>query len=385
MRANAREPSLMLPPNLKNAGSARFAGSVAELDRGQWDACFNNDIEGYNYHAGVERGGVGGFKFGWYVIEDAGRMICAAPAFTTQYDLATTAQGTIRKVLQRAQPWIPGHLKLGMSCLGSPVTERCQIGFAPALDLGARHEVIGALFDYWAGHAKRQGISLLGLKDLSATDRETLSPALDKAGFFMAASMPSASLNIDFSSEDEYLARLSSSTRKDMRRKLKSRIQIRVERTSDVSLVLGGITEMYRETRARSDWAFEELEDSYFRNVLESVGKSAFFTLYWCGERLVAANLLLSDGTRLLDKFFVMKGDEGRQYNLYFLSWFENIAYCLANGLSAYESGQAGYETKTRLGSELQRTCLGFRHRNPLLHGLLGLASPMLAIDQPDT
>ena len=384
MRANARAPSLMPPPDPARGRSTRFVASVEALDRGLWDQCFNNDIEGYDYHRGVERGGVGGFKFGWYAVEETGRMICAAPAFTTQYDLATTAQGAVRKVLQGVQPWVPGQLRLGLSCLGSPVTERCQLGFAPALDLVGRQEALVELFDFWADHAKGQGISLLGLKDLSTPDREALAPALNRAGFRLAASMPSASLTIDFASEDDYLARLSASTRKDMRRKLKSRAQIRVERTHEIRPVIGDITEMYRETRARSDWAFEELEDSYFQNILESAGKNSFFTLYWARERLVAANLMLCDGTRLLDKFFVMRAAEGRQHNLYFLSWFENIAYCLEHGQKIYESGQAGYETKMRLGSELQRTWLGFRHSNPVLHRLLGLASPLLAIDQPD-
>ena len=370
--------------DVTSTGAVRFVASVAELDRAQWNACFKNEIENYDYHHGVERSGVGGFEFGWYVIENAGHIICAAPAFTTRYDLATTAQGAVRTVLQRIQPWVPGRLTLALSCLGSPVTERCQIGFSPELDRAARNAVLTQLIDHWRQHAASSGISLLGLKDLSQSDSDGFAQALAASGFRMTASMPSASLKIDFDSEEAYLGKLSSATRKDMRRKLKSRDNIRVERVCEAEHLLGEIMEMYQETRARSDWAFESLDASYFSNVVEDMKGAAFFTLYWAGDKLVAANLLIGANHRLLDKFFVMRGDEGRRHNLYFLSWFENIRYCLAHGLTVYESGQAGYETKLRLGSELHRNWLGFHHGNRIVQGLLGMAAPLLAVDQPD-
>ena len=187
---------------------------------------------------------------------------------------------------------------------------------------------------------------------------------------------------IDFAGIENYLARLSPGTRKDMRRKLKSRAEIRVETCSDIIGFTDAILAMYRETRARSDWAFEDLPASYFTHVL-AADPNALFKLYFAGGTLVGANLLLSDGRTLLDKFFVMRGEEGRRLNLYFLSWFENIAHCLQHKLSHYHSGQAGYETKLRLGSNLHPSWMGFRHRNPILHAVLNLAAPLLSVEQP--
>ena len=75
---------------------------------------------------------------------------------------------------------------------------------------------------------------------------------------------------------------------------------------------------------------------------------------------------------------------EGREHNLYFLSWFSNIRLCLELGLSRYQSGQAAYANKLRLGSRLIPTTMHFRHRNRVLNCVLSWAAPLLAPDVPE-
>lgn len=84
----------------------------------------------------------------------------------------------------------------------------------------------------------------------------------------------------------------------------------------------------------------------------------------------------------LIDKFFCMDETAGRPYNLYYLSWFENIGYCLKNGLKRYQSGQAYYTNKVRLGSRLTPNEMYFRHRNPVVQRLLRLVAPYFAADE---
>ena len=194
--------------------------------------------------------------------------------------------------------------------------------------------------------------------------------------------MPTAWLNIDFASIDEYLSRLSSSTRKDMRRKLRSSDRLRLEYKTNVDDVLAEIMTLYHDTRNRSEWQFEELTPGYFQGVLARMPERSFCTLYYAGNQLLAANLLIHDEHTLLDKFFCMNGEYGRPYNLYFLSWFTNIRFCLERGLMRYQSGQAYYENKLRLGSRLTRNTIYFKHRNMLAQGLLRFAAPLLSADE---
>ena len=105
-----------------------------------------------------------------------------------------------------------------------------------------------------------------------------------------------------------------------------------------------------------------------------------FNTLYLKDDELLAANFLLHDETCLIDKFFVM-GEAGRAHNLYFVSWFDNVAWCLDNSVRWFQAGQAAYAGKLRLGCELVRTDMAFSHRNPLVAQVLKLASPLFAAD----
>ena len=71
--------------------------------------------------------------------------------------------------------------------------------------------------------------------------------------------MPTASLDIDFTSIDEYLSRLSSSTRQDMRRKLRSLDHLRDEYRTNINDLVAEIMVLYHDTRNRSEWQLEEL------------------------------------------------------------------------------------------------------------------------------
>lgn len=357
--------------------------SITDLDRASWERCYAGCVEGYDYYRAVERAGIHGFTFGWFVVEQERSIVAAVPVFFTEYDLATTAQGTVAAVLGALRRWVPGELRLRLSCLGSPETESCSFGFDKDLCAEQCDALLEVMLDAWFDHATRRGISLLGMKDVSQADYERYGSILQRHRYTPVASLPLAYLVIDFQSTDEYLSRLSSATRKDMRRKLRRRSDIRVEFADRLDHVLVELMEMYSETRARSDWQFETLSGDYFKNLKAGLGDAALVALYYRGPQLIAANLLLVDGDTLLDKFFVMRSDPGRDLNLYFISWFTNIDICLGRGLKRYLSGQAAYDTKLRLGCKLQLNWLFFQHRNTAVNWLLRLVAPLLAVRAP--
>jgi uncharacterized protein len=138
---------------------------------------------------------------------------------------------------------------------------------------------------------------------------------------------------------------------------------------------------MYLETRARSDFSFETLSPAYFTEVLARMPGRARVALYFCGEELVGANLLLLSQRQLVDKFFVMQADVGRRLNLYFLSWLVNIEICLNAGLTSYTSGQGAAETKLRLGSQFSPNWIYYKHLNPVMNWVLTAVSRFVALE----
>ncbi len=360
----------------------RVIDTLHKIDKAQWDACFPGEVENYDYLLAIEESALVGFSFLYVTAWEGGTLRAAAPMFRSDYSLDTTLQGFGRKLTRSIGNAFPKLLTVKLACLGSPCTECGVIGFHPQLDEQEKRALIDDLLIGFETYAQSQSCRLLGIKDIPEPFQRRFGNQFQDAKFSTVPGMPTASLDVDFTSIDEYLSRLSSSTRKDMRRKLRSLDRLRVEYKTNINDVLPEIMTLYHDTRNRSEWQFEELTPGYFQGVLARMPERSFCASYYAGNQLLAANLLIHDEHTLIDKFFCMNSEYGRAYNLYFLSWFTNIRFCLEHGLIRYQSGQAYYENKLRLGSRLTRNTMYFKHRNSLAHGILRFAAPLLGADE---
>ncbi len=360
----------------------RVLHSLGEIARSEWNRCFPEEVENYDYLLAVEESGLKEFSFRYVTAWQGGELQSAVPLFITDYSLDTTLQGIGRRFTASIKNRFPTLLTLKLACLGSPCTESGTIGFYPRLNDPQRQELFRAMLGYFESYGTAQGCRLLAAKDIPEPFQRRFAEVFQDAKFSTVPGLPTAWLNIDFASIDEYLGRLSPGTRKDMRRKLRAADRLRVEYETEVEEVLPELMALYHDTRNRSQWQFEELTPDYFTGVLARMPGRSFCTLYYAGSELLAANLLIHDERTLIDKFFCMNGESGRAYNLYFVSWFANIRLCLERGFTRYQSGQAYYENKLRLGSGLTRNTIFFKHRNALAHGLLRFAAPLLSADE---
>jgi uncharacterized protein len=360
----------------------RVINSLQDIDKQQWDACFPDEVENYDYLLAIEESVLPGFSFRYLTAWNGNTLQAAAPMFLTYYSLDTTLQGVGRTLTSSIKNAFPKLLTLKLACIGSPCTECGVIGFHPRLNEHERLDQLVEMLVYFEDYAAAQSCPLLGIKDIAEPFQRCFGKQFEAAGFSTMPGMPTASLDIDFTSIDEYLSRLSASTRKDMRRKLRSLDRLQVKYRTNINDVLAEIMTLYHATRSRSEWQFEELTPGYFQGVLARMPERSFCALYYAGDQLLAANLLIHDERTLIDKFFCMDGERGRPHNLYFLSWFTNIRFCLERALIRYQSGQAYYENKLRLGSRLTRNMIYFKHRNILAHGLLRFAAPLFSADE---
>jgi predicted N-acyltransferase len=355
--------------------------SLAAVDRAQWDALFAETLEGYDYLLAVERAGLEGFRWRYVLASEDGVLVAAVPAFLTDYPVETTLTGPGKRTIERVRRVLPGFLKLGLACLGSPCTTTASLGFAPGIAQAERPALLRALLAAFEADARREGCGLFASKDVVEADRPLWDAAARPMGYRPMASLPIAGLDIDFPDMDAYFARLSYTARKDMRRKLRVLDRLRVEVRAEVGDLADRLMALYEQTRARAEMSFEHLTAAYFIGVPRQMPGRAFWVLYFEGEELLAANLLVQDDTILLDKYFLMDAARGRALNLYFVSWFTNVRLCLERGLTRYRSGQAAYENKLRLGSDLTRTSIYFRHRNPVLNRVMRLFAPLFSAD----
>lgn len=361
--------------------------SIRDIPRTEWDACFAGDPESWSYYRAVEDSGLEAFSWVYLAAREQGRVVAVAPAFITDYRLDTTIQGRWKSALRPLLRRLERRLTLKLLCLGSPLADKCHLGFAPDLPVASRGEVAGRMLASLEAFAAGHGIGLLAAKDVAEAD---LDPGVfEAAGYARQAGLPNAVLALPEGGEDAYLGSLSHAARRDVRRKLRSQGLVRIELRRGVEALerVPEIVRLYEGQRSRSrvDFdQFENLTEAYFRNVLIEKGGAAVVFLYFYEERLVAFNFCYHTDRLFIDKFIGFAPLPARALDLYVVSWMTNVRYCIARRIPLLQTGQTGYAMKRRLGSQLKPNWTFFRHRNRFVNAILRLAGPLLAADRHD-
>lgn len=356
--------------------------TIRAIPRSAWNDCFPGALEDWDYYVAVENAAIDDFQWRYLAVFEDGALVAVAAAFITHYRLDTTVSGAGKRLTSRLERLWPGVLQVGLYAIGSPVAERCDVGFASSVPEGHRPLLLKHLLLAARQDADEFGIGLVAVKDAPTQDPHW-ADSCRAAGFQSMPSLPTGLLPLPYGSVDAYLGSLGKSTRKDLRRKLRAPGP-RVEWRRNIDDVLPEVMRLYESTLTRAELQFERLPASYFTGVLEHLEQRAVCALYWVDEHLVAFNLILVDEHRLVDKFFGHDVEFTRDYNLYFRSWLTNVDYCIQHNIALYECGQAGYASQLRLGCEFEGNSLFFRHRNRLVNGLLRLVKMFLRPDRSD-
>lgn len=356
--------------------------SIGEIPREQWDRLFPGELEGWDYYRAAEEAALADFEWLYFTLWRDGRAVLAVPAFVTSYRLDTTAQGAVRRVAGFISRLAPRLLSLRLMCLGSPVAEVCQLGIDPGAPPHEHAAWLAQLLAEVEQYAARRRIGLLGVKD--APDDSALARACEAAGYVRMPGMPTAVLPIGFADESGYLRGLSRATRKDLKRKMRSVASLRIEQREQIDDVIDQMMPLYEEMWARAELKLERLTPQYFLAVMRRMPGTALCFLYWHEDRLVAFNLVLVNERYMIDKFLGMNLTVARTLNLYYVSWMENVRFCLSRGIGLFQPGQALYREKTRMGCRLDANWQYFRHRSPPVHAVLRLLSRVMGLDRFD-
>ena len=350
-----------------------------------WDRCLPDEAESHAYYRACHGQDPGAVPAAITVARE-GHIIAVAPMMGLSYRLDTSLQGPLRRFTDWLNSVWDGVLRIDVIGLGSALAERCHIGFDPTLGDIDKAAAFAVMMEGLRAHAHQAGTGLVMVKDLAAPDEPLLGPVLQQQDYQRVNSLPVAVLDIA-GSEADYLASLSSATRKDIRRKLKTSTQVTIEQCYDISTAADEIEGLYEHTRLNSRYDYDELETlpaGYFGTISRTLGARAVFILYRLDGALVGFNLLLVEQHRVIDKFFGMRYPVGPEHNLYAVSWMTNVRYCIDHHIAMLQTGQTAYAAKLRYGSRLVGSALYFHHRNRLLNSVLRLVAPWLAFDRQD-
>jgi hypothetical protein len=298
------------------------------------------------------------------------------PGFWAPFDVLTTADAEIQRFIRR----LPGYRRMRRWVtwrtlfFGATVSE--YVVLPPQVSATV---IVAELRNCW-----RSDSQLLIVKDIPVDspllppDEQTAAMALLATcrdhGFILVEGQALAYVPIDFDSTDAYLARLSAGRRTDIRRKLRVRKDVGVDclHTGDPGLEAAGLSDrlyaLYEEVYAQSEIHFDKLSMEFFSAVLRDASLDGRLFLYYApGGEVIGFNLCFVYRGMLINKYVGFHYPTAREYNLYFISWFENLSYALAHGLSHYVAGWTDAQIKSYLGASFTFTRHAVLVRNPLL------------------
>lgn len=312
------------------------------------------------------------------------------PAFTTRFDLLTTLDDSIRRILK----WTPllfakPLLRPKTLFVGTTVSE--YLPYPPAVPPA---DLIRELLE----RVREEGLPFLILKDipfdspfLTRHENETAAALLTRcqeAGFSILSGQALAYAPIDFDSVEAYLQRLSHARRKDLRRKLRARPSIEVEEIQTGAPVFSDeaparrLYDLYLNVFRQSEIQFDRLTFPFFHAILQNGSAQGIVFLYRRQGKIIGWNLCFVYGDRLVDKYVGFVYPDAREANLYFISWFHNLEYALKRRLKYYIAGWTDPRVKAFLGAKFTFTRHAVYPRNRALRFALGRLKRLFEADQ---
>ena len=307
----------------------------------------------------LQESGVDGFELLSIVVLKNDAPILFLPLFETRLDLSSFVKGWIKTALNAAGRLFPSVFHPRILAVGMVEGEWSEIGIDPFIDEETLDRAIEMALCALQTLAAERNSDILAFYNFNQYSRlpEGIFKKFNRVKFRSCAR-----LRIDFSSLEEYLNRLSKAARKDLRRKMRVAPDVRVVRSCTVSPFLDRIYALYLETVARGPMAIGIHNRLFFEKICQRI-PGAEYMLYFVQEELVAFNLLVVKQEAMVDQFFCMDYEIGRKYNLYVLSWLENVRTCVERKIPFFYAGQGAEKTKAHLGATFIPSFILFKHR----------------------
>jgi len=353
--------------------SCKILDNINEIDKKDWDAVFGDIPESYPFYKALGNSELPDFAFYYLVIYRDDETVLIAPLFATDFNGDIAVEGAISKVIKFIREAFPRFLIFNTLFCGTPFGEYGVLGIKQ--DFQDDPRLIPLLLEGINNLAVKINTPLVIFKDFLKQSPPFLD-ILTRRGYSKTASFPTVYLELNFTSFEDYLKSLGSSTRKSLKKKLKqaySRGKIEVKVAQKIEGQIDQIVKLYENTYREGLTKFERLTQKFFLQVTHDLYPHTLFFLYYVDGKLAAFNLCFVYPDLLIDKFIGFDYDISNYYNLYFVSWAYNIKWCIDNLRRYYHPGQTDYQPKIRLGGKIIPLYAYLKHKNAFFNLVLKL------------
>jgi predicted N-acyltransferase len=341
--------------------------TINQIPQPDWNNLFGSDIiESYGYHKTLEESGLDEFSIHYLVGKRGQETIAIVPFFTMDFSLTTIIRGRIQKIILGIRKLLKRFLKMRILFVGAPMTEHLYIGISEKEDSNL---IFKNILEKLSQFSRKYGIKTMTFYNLT-NEHAKLRTYLEKNGFHCMEDLPNSQIQMKFANIEEYINTMGSSTRKDIRRKLKkscSMVKLETQVVDNIENEIEEIYKLYMNNFNDSDIRFEVLTPQFFINISRNMDGCVKYFLTRDNGKLVAFNLCFVKNDCFIDKVIGLDYSCAYDYSLYYTTLFYNIDWCIKNGVRYYQPGQGDYDAKIRLGAKLIPLYLYVKTANPLL------------------
>ncbi len=391
-KTKARDVELLEQPDMQTVIdqeqlTVQHISSLESIAPEDWNQLFPGKAENWHYYRACEASALQVFTLSAIVVRYRGRLVGAATMFEMHYRLDTTLGESFRSFRDWLAGMAPHLTSVPIAGLGSPMSEECAIGLDPTLTRDAQSQVFQGLLAGFEAYAKKKRVKILAIKDLTDKDALRFDEVMQAQRFSRMGSLPIAVLQLPYENEEDYLANLKPRVRQELRRKMRQAKDIDVVIFESIDEIADDMLRLYRATQKQRQTqydGFDEVSDHYFTEVMQELQRGARVMGFLHKGTLVGFNLFLETDDRVIGKFVGLDYKAARKYNLYFVNWMHMVRYCLERRIPVLQVGQTTYGLKVRLGCQLKRSWIYFKHTGAFWGPITRALGPRMALDQSD-
>jgi hypothetical protein len=363
---------------------ARVYRRANDVDPAIWQAAFGDSRKDLEYYRLIEDTMTIGFVYRYLLLLDERQdPIALQPLIVADQDLATTAGSAIERTIRFIRKLWPRFLRSRILFAGCLVGDDQPGVIAPANPKGVSALLAEALLAY----AGREKISLVAAKDFPAALRDELSPFV-AAKFTRIGGFPPLMLDLNFKSFDEYMQKLSRTTRKSLRRKFRKTENasppITLEVLSDCRGVIDEVYPLYLQVAHRAPVEFEIFSREYFIEAGKRMSDRHRYFVWRRGGKAIAFSFCTIWKNTIYDNDIGFDYDVAHELSLYHRTFHDVIVWALDQGLKEYHCAPFNYDPKSHLHLQLIPVDLYVRHTSPVINAVLKRVAPHFAPAKSD-
>jgi predicted N-acyltransferase len=346
--------------------------SLEHIDGAEWDSILlpNRLAQSHNFHRALACSKINDCDYRYFRYRDAsGRLLahCSFYAVSSPLDLFLPRSHPASLALRGARALHPRFLVFRTVECGSPTTLGYPVAFRAGVPAEQRRDIWHALIRSMESFAAGKKADLLVVRDFREDERSTAAPLIE-LGFACVPNLENTVLRMRWGTFDEYLGSLRAHYRRQVRLSLAraQRAGLRIERVRKFAPMAAEMARLWRLTYLRSTaYQREVLGPDYFENLAACLGDRTFATFFWLGTRLVGFTLYLLQDTVLVPSYIGIDYAYNDEAAIVFNAYYDWVRTGIDLGVPVMELGITTYESKLRLGAEIERLAIFIRHRRP--------------------